>query len=53
MVTWDAPVWRVEGDVGYYFRRNLVGRFAVQYNDRDGGRVRTRTFVSGQIAYWF
>jgi hypothetical protein len=51
--TWDAPVTRVEGDTGYYIRRNLVARFAVQYNDRDGGRVHHRTFYSGQLAYWF
>jgi hypothetical protein len=51
--TWDANVWRVEGDVGYYIQRNLVARLVVQGNDRDGGRVRQRTYVSGQIAYWF
>jgi hypothetical protein len=53
LVAWDAPVTRVEGDVCYYFRRNLVARLAVQYNDREGGRVHTRTFVSGQVAFWF
>jgi hypothetical protein len=52
-VTWDAPVTRVEGNVGYYIQRNLVTRVAVQYNDRDGGRVLRRTYVSGQVAYWF
>jgi hypothetical protein len=51
--TWDAPVTRVEGDTGYYIRRNLVARFAVQYNDRDGGRVHHRAYYSGQLAYWF
>lgn len=51
--TWDANVWRVEADAGYYIQRNLLARFAVQYNDRDGGRVRTRTYFSGQVAYWF
>jgi hypothetical protein len=51
--TWDAPVTRVEGDIGYYLQRNLIVRGAVQYNDRDGGRVRTRTYFSGQIAYSF
>jgi hypothetical protein len=51
--TWDAPVTRVEGDASYYLQRNLVLRLAVQYNDRDGGRVRSRTYVSGQAAYWF
>jgi hypothetical protein len=51
--TWDAPVTRFEADGGYYVQRNLIVRLAVQYNDRDGGRVRTRTYFSGQIAYWF
>ena len=52
-VTWDAPVDRVEGGLGWYLLRNLVGRAIVQRNWRDGGRVRTRTYVSGQLAYWF
>jgi len=51
--TWDAPVTRVEADAGYYIQRNLVVRLAVQHNDRDGGRVRNRTYFSGQLAYWF
>jgi hypothetical protein len=51
--TWDAPVNRAEVDAGYYVRRNLVARVAVQHNDRDGGRVHHRTYVSGQLAYWF
>jgi hypothetical protein len=51
--TWDAPVTRVEIDGGYYIQRNLVVRVAVQANDRDGGRVRQRTYVSGQLAFWF
>jgi hypothetical protein len=40
-------------DTGYYILRNLVARLAVQYNSRDGGRVRERTYFSGQLAYWF
>ena len=51
--TWDASVKRFEVDAGYYVQRNLVLRLAVQYNDREGGRVRSRTYFSGQIAYWF
>lgn len=51
--TWDANVTRVEADAGYYIQRNLMARFAVQYNDRQGGRVHHRTYYSGQIAYWF
>jgi hypothetical protein len=52
-ISWDAPVTRYEANVGYYFQRNLLGRLAVQHNDRDGGRVLSRTYVSGQLAYWF
>ncbi|HET7217807.1 MAG TPA: hypothetical protein VFJ02_07150 [Vicinamibacterales bacterium] len=51
--TWDAGVRRFEADAGYYLQRNLMLRFAVQHNERDGGRVRSRTYLSGQIAYWF
>jgi hypothetical protein len=52
-IDWDAPVMRVEYDVGYYLQRNLVARVAVQYNDRPAGRVHTRTYFAGQLAYWF
>ena len=52
-VTWDASLTRVEGSAGYYIRRNLVVRGAVQHNDRDGGRIQRRTYFSGQIVYWF
>jgi hypothetical protein len=51
--TWDAPVSRYEVDAGYYIQRNLVARVAVQNNQRDGGRVRHRTYFSGQLAFWF
>jgi hypothetical protein len=50
---WDAPVTRIEGGAGYYLQRNLVARGMVQTNRRSAGRVRDRTFVSAQIAYWF
>ena len=50
---WDAPVDRIEWGGGYYFQRNLVARAVVQHNRRDGGRVHERTFVSGQLSYWF
>ena len=53
MITWDAPVTRVETAAGYYLQRNLVARFTVQYNDRDGGRIEKRTYFAGQLAYWF
>lgn len=51
--TWDAPVGRVEAGGGVYLQRNLTLRAVVQRNWRDGGRVRQRTFVAGQISYWF
>ena len=51
--TWDAPVTRAEVDGSYYLQRNLVLRLAVQHNDREGGRVRSRTYFSGQMSYWF
>jgi hypothetical protein len=50
---WDAPVVRYEAGGGYYFLRNLVARASVQHNQRAGGRVRSRTFITGQVAYWF
>ena len=53
MRTWEAGVRRSEADAGYYLQRNLIVRFAVQHNARDGGRVRSRTYFSGQMAYWF
>ena len=51
--TWDAPVVRVETGGGYYFRRNVIGRAAIQWNTRDSARARSRTFVAGQVSYWF
>ena len=51
--TWDADVARVEAAGSYSLQRNLVVRLAVQRNHRDGGRVHSKTFVSGQLAYWF
>ena len=53
LLTWDAPVQRIEAGFGWYLMRNLVGRTVIQRNWRDGGRVHSRTFVSGQLAYWF
>jgi hypothetical protein len=53
MMEWEAPVTRIEADAGYYIQRNLVVRLAVQHNDRTAGRVQQRTYVSGQVAYWF
>jgi hypothetical protein len=50
---WEAPVTRVETGGGVYLQRNLTLRAVVQHDWRDGGRVRSRTYVSGQLSYWF
>jgi hypothetical protein len=50
---WEAPVTRLEGGGGVYLQRNLTFRAIVQHDWRDGGRVRSRTYVSGQLSYWF
>ena len=50
---WDAPVTRIEAGGGMYIQRNLTIRAVVQHNWRDAGQVRNRTYVSGQLAYWF
>ena len=50
---WDAPVTRVEVGGGVYLKRTLTARAVVQRNWRDGGRITARTFVAGQLAYWF
>lgn len=50
---WDGWVERVEVGGGWYLQRNLVARGVFQRNWRNAGRVRARTFVSGQLAYWF
>ena len=51
--TWEANVTRFEADAGYYIQRNLLARFAIQRNDRNGGRIHQRTYLSGQLSYWF
>jgi hypothetical protein len=50
---WDAPVTRIEVGGGVQILRNLEARAVVQRNWRDAGRVRDRTFLSGQVAVWF
>jgi hypothetical protein len=50
---WDAPIKRIEGAFGYYLQRNLVARTSIQGNWREGGRDRSRTYLSGQLVYWF
>lgn len=53
LTPWDAPVRRVEVAGGYYLQRNLVARVSVQHNTREAGRVRNRTFLAGQLFFWF
>lgn len=50
---WDAPVTRIEAGGGVYLQRNLTLRVVAQRNWRDAGLVRSRTFVSGQLSFWF
>ncbi len=50
---WDSAVTRVEAGGGFYLQRNLIARAVVQWNWRDAGRVLNKTYVSGQISYWF
>jgi hypothetical protein len=51
--TWEAPVWRVEGGVGWSVTRNITAKGAWQRNRRRGGRVLGDTFVTAQLLYWF
>lgn len=50
---WDAPVTRLEIGGGYSIRRNIVARGSWQWNQRDGGRIRTASFGAAQLLYWF
>ncbi len=52
-VTWDSPVTRFEGGVGYSFHRNVLGKIALQYNTRDATRVTSRWIPAAQILFWF
>jgi hypothetical protein len=51
--TWDAGVRRVEAGAGYSLLRQLMIRGVVQVNQRDGGRVTERTYLSSQVSWWF
>jgi len=52
-LSWDAPINRAEAALSYAIQRNLTAKVAVQKNDRDAGRVHRRTYIAGQLAYWF
>jgi hypothetical protein len=52
-MTWDSPVTRVEGGVGYSFHRNVLGKLALQYNTRDATRITSRWIPAVQLLFWF
>ncbi|HUR21363.1 MAG TPA: hypothetical protein VMZ90_11180 [Vicinamibacterales bacterium] len=52
-VSWDAPLWRVEGALGYRVSRHVDLRAGYQYNWREAGRVRERGFPTLQALLWF
>ncbi len=52
-VTWDSPVTRFEGGVGYTFHRNVLAKLALQYNTRDATRVTSRWIPAVQVLFWF
>ena len=51
--TWDAPVTRLEGIVGFRATRSLDIRAGWQHNWRDGGRVQKRGDPVVAVLYWF
>lgn len=53
MVTWDAPVSRLEAGVGWTIRRHLLVKAAWQRNRRDGGVVRASDLGLMQVVAWF
>jgi hypothetical protein len=50
---WDAPVWRVEGALGFRINRRLEMRAGWQHNWRTTSRTRTRGFPTLQGLFWF
>ncbi len=50
---WDAPVTRLEVGAGYAIVRNLLLKAALQHNTRNGGRIRGRDLLAGQVVLWF
>ena len=50
---WEAPVSRLEAGGGYYVQRNLIAKASLQFNRRDGGRVRSSQLLAVQLLYWF
>jgi hypothetical protein len=50
---WEAPVTRTEVGVGCYVQRNLIAKIALQFNRRDGGRIKSSQLLAAQLLYWF
>jgi hypothetical protein len=50
---WDAPASRLEAGFGFSVRRNLLLKAVYQYNERDGGVVRSRDFGAVQVLWWY
>ncbi len=53
LVTWDAPVTRVEAGGGYYLQRTVIAKLAYQFNWRDSDEYRRLGIVAAQLQYWF
>lgn len=51
--SWDIPVTRVEGGVGYSLNRNVIIKLAYQQNWRNDRLDRRTRFVAAQLLYWF
>ena len=53
LVTWDAPVRRVELGAGWFVHRHVLLKATWQRNRRDGGRVRASDLGAVQVVTWF
>ena len=53
VVTWDAPVRRVELGVGWFPHRQVLVKTVWQRHRRDGGRVRASDLGAVQVVTWF
>jgi hypothetical protein len=51
--SWDAPVTRLEGALGYRATRALEVRAGWQHNWRDGGRIQSRGIPVLAVLYGF
>jgi hypothetical protein len=51
--TWDADVTRLETGASYALRRHVQLKAAFQHDRRDGGLVRSESFLAGQVLLWF